>query len=225
MSRRSRFWLGAGVTAGLLLSAAFYERQDRFTEELASTRDVRGDDVATTEAAEQPLTEALLEDRSEEAPEKRIEGSPQQPRPLDDVDERIRAFTTPVERALAGMEDVTLKIPLTASPEFMETLRQFAAENDDPNWSATTESRIFSEIAQATGLRAGAIQVDCRTTMCRVLLTNPGSAPNPRYSSFNALVASFGLEELWVLAMPDENGTPINFAYISRGEGPTARSE
>jgi hypothetical protein len=88
-----------------------------------------------------------------------------------------------------------------------------------------TETRIFSEISQATGLSAADIQVDCRTTMCRVLLTKPSSSPNPRYRSFNELVDSFGLKTLWILAMPDENGTPVNFAYVERGEGATTQSE
>ncbi|HJR69270.1 MAG TPA: hypothetical protein VKA43_04465, partial [Gammaproteobacteria bacterium] len=144
---------------------------------------------------------------------------------LEAVDQRIRSFTIPTERALAGMEDVDLKISLPPIPEFKETLRQFATESDDPNWSVTTETRIFSEISQATGLSAGAINVDCRTTMCRVLLTNPSSSPNPRYRSFNELIDSFGLKAVWILAVPDENGTPINFAYIQRGEGGTTQSE
>ena len=120
------------------------------------------------------------------------------------------------------MEEVK-KLPLRPIPEFADTLRQFAVESDDPDWSAATETRIFSEISQATGLSAGDIQVDCRTTMCRVLLTKPVSSPNPRYPGFNELVDSFGLETVWLLALPDENGTPINFAYVRRPEAPLAR--
>ena len=91
-------------------------------------------------------------------------------------------------------------------------------ERDDPNWSAATETRIFTEISQATGLSAGDVQVDCRATMCRVLLTKPVSAPNPRYPGFNDLVDSFGLETVCLLALPDETGTPVNFAYVRRPE-------
>jgi hypothetical protein len=122
------------------------------------------------------------------------------------------------------MEDLDLKMSVGPIPEFKETLRQFALESDDSDWSTATETRIFSEISQATGLSAADIQVDCRTTMCRVLM-KPSSSPNARYRSFNELVDSFGLKTLWILAVPDESGTPVNFAYIQRGEGATTQSE
>jgi len=224
MSTRGRLLLAVALTAAIVFAGAYYVRQEVGTERSRSTQETRRDATPITEPVDQPATEASFVDQSEAPAEDQGEAAGEQQQ-LDAVEERIRSFTIPVERALAGIEDVDLKISLPPSPEFKETLRQFAMESDDPNWSVTTETRIFSEISQATGLTAGAIEVDCRTTMCRVLLTNPASAPNPRYSGFNDLVASFGLKEIWLLAIPDENGRPVNFAYIQRGEGATTRSE
>jgi hypothetical protein len=62
------------------------------------------------------------------------------------------------------------------------------------------------------------VDVDCRTTLCRILLTRPASTPDARYNGFHELVASFGLEGAFMMAVPDETGTPINLAYVRRGE-------
>ena len=142
-------------------------------------------------------------------------------------DQAVAAVTTPAERAVGGIGDLKapLKVSVPTIPEFGQTLRQFAAERSDPSWSAATEARILREISQATGLSAGDVQVGCRTTLCRVLLTNPQFVPNARYRAFNELVASFGLKELWSFALPDENGTMFSVAYVQRGDASTAPSE
>jgi hypothetical protein len=225
MSTRGRLLLAVALAAGLVFAAAYYASQEFGIGRSGSTRETRRDGTPITEPVDQPATEALFADQSEEPAEDQGEATAGEQQQLGAVEERIRSFTIPVERALAGMEDLDLRVSIPPIPEFKETLRQFAAESDDPNWSVTTETRIFSEISQATGLGAGDIQVDCRTTMCRVLLTNPSSSPNPRYRSFNELIDSFGLKTVWLLAIPDENGTPVSFAYIQRGEGATTQSE
>lgn len=225
MSVRGRLLLAVALAAGLVLAAVYNGRQRNGTDQPASTPAARRDGSGIAEPIDRPVTEALPRDQGEGSAEDQSEAAGGEPAQVSHLDEQIRSFTTPVERAVAGMEDVGWKIPLPPIPEFKETLGQFAVESDDPNWSAAMETRILSEIAQATGLSAGDINVDCRATMCRVLLTKPASAPNARYSSFNELVDSFGLKTIWILAVPDENGMPINFAYIQRGKGATARSE
>src|SRR5262245_25116653 len=216
MDTRGRALLAVAAAATFVLAAVYYGRHESGLEQPDSTEEARHVGAASGDAKDPPAARASSESQGEgaraENAEARVSSS--------DLDERVRSFTTPVERALAGMEDVKLKVSFEPIPEFKETLRQFAAEADDPDWSQATEARIFSEISQATGLSAVDIQADCRATMCRVLLTKPVSSPNPRYRSFNELVDSFGLKTLWIMALPDENGTPINFAYIRRGEAP-----
>jgi hypothetical protein len=224
MSSKARWLVAVAVVAGVVVAASYYGRQEN--ERLATiersgpTGEVRRDGAPITEPVEPPATEALLTDQDQAEAQVEVTAREQQ----QAVEEQIRSFTIPIERGIAGMEEVK-KLRLPPIPEFGETLRQFAAESDDPNWSAAMETRIFSEISQATGLSAGDVQVDCRATMCRVLLTKPASAPNPRYRGFNELVDSFGLTTVWILAVPDENGTPVNFAYIRRPEASATPSE
>ncbi len=211
MSSKARWLFAVAVVAGVVVAAGYYGQREN--ESLGTiqrsdpTGEVRRDGAPLTEPVEQPATADQAEAQVEATARERQQT----------VEEQIRSFTIPLERGIAGMEEVK-KLPLPPIPEFADTLRQFAAEVDDPNWSVATETHIFSEISQATGLSAGDIQVDCRTTMCRVLLTKPASTPNPRYRGFNDLVDSFGLETVWLLALPDENGTPVNFAYVRRPE-------
>jgi hypothetical protein len=225
MSMRGRLLLAVALTAAFVFAAAYYGRQGNGTDQSGSTPEARRDGIGIAEPTDRPVTEALPRDQREGSAEDQSDAAGGEPLQVGDLDEQIRSFTIPIERAVAGMENVGWKIPLPPIPEFKETLGQFAVENDDPNWSLAMEMRILSEIAQATGLSAGNINVDCRATMCRVLLTKPGSAPNARYGSFNELVDSFGLKTIWMLVVPDENGTPINFAYIQRAEGSITRSE
>jgi len=217
MSMRGRLLLAVALTAAFVFGAAFYGRQGDHTAQSGATQEVRRDSTPITEPTDQPGRESSVKDGGEEPTEDQSEATAREQAQLGALDERIRSFTIPVERALAGMEDLDSKVSIPPIPEFKETLRQFAAERDDPSWSVATETRIFSEISQATGLSVGDIQVDCRTTMCRVLLTRPSSSPSPRYQSFNELVDSFGLKPISILAIPDENGTPVNFAYVQRG--------
>ena len=227
MRIRGRVLLAVVLAAVFVFAAAYYGRQGNGTGQPVLTREVRHEGASNAEPTAQPGQEALPPGRGEAPAEARFEPaaqSPAQAQSSDDVDERIRSFTIPVERTLAGMEGPPLKVAIGPVPEFKETLRQFAMETDDPGWSVATETRIFSEISQATGLSASDVRVDCRTTMCRVLLTKPSSSPNPRYRGFNDLVDSFGLKTRWILAIPDENGTPVNFAYVQRVEGAATQS-
>jgi hypothetical protein len=165
--------------------------------------------VMTPPAADRPATPV---------PELDIEGEPVSARqPELATDEQIRAATIPLERALAGLEEVKLRVPFPPNDGFRDTLRQFVAETDDPDWAPATEAHILGQISQATGLSAGGVEVDCRRTLCRILLTRPVSGANARYNGLNELVASFGLEPVMMMALADETGTPINFAYVRRG--------
>lgn len=112
-------------------------------------------------------------------------------------------------------QDLELLPPI---PEFEDTVRRFAIESDDTTWSEATEARILNQVSSATGLSLSDVQVDCRTSMCRVQFTDPRSTRGARYSSFNELVETFGLESLWLWAGPDAYGTPITLSYLRRNE-------
>jgi hypothetical protein len=183
---------------------------------------VRGDRDSTgaSENTDRSATLATppATDRSASVPAPNAEGDPVAARWPEPTDELIRAATIPLERALAGLEEVKLRMQIPPNDEFRATLLQFVAEPEDPDWAPATEAHILRQIAEATGLSASGVDVDCRTTLCRVLLTRPVSSPDARYNGLTELVDSFGLTAVMMIAMPDETGTPINFAYVRRGE-------
>jgi hypothetical protein len=117
-----------------------------------------------------------------------------------------------------------LKIP--PIPELLETERQFAAESVDPLWSQRMEGHILGEISQLTGLELVGLQVECKTTLCRLQLVEPdlAKASSP-YKSFPELVATFGLETRWVMSVVDRYGTPTSLAYLGRVENGAMRSD
>lgn len=133
---------------------------------------------------------------------------------------------TPMSQAL---ED--LQIP--PIPELLETEREFAAQNTDPDWSTATEARILDQIAGIPGLSLASLNVECRTTLCRVQFVQPGTAPGlpngsavfpslDRAAAVGApgmveIVGSTGLKSRWVIAVRDRNGTPVSLAYLERG--------
>lgn len=72
-----------------------------------------------------------------------------------------------------NVEDLRVANPLLA-PIIEANERALDAEDKDPAWSAEMETRIVNEISQkALGLELADLQVDCRTTLCRVEMTFP----------------------------------------------------
>jgi hypothetical protein len=91
----------------------------------------------------------------------------------------------------------------------------FAAERVDPLWATGMERTIFDHLAQASGLEVVTMQVECRTSMCRVQLIEPPTKPwNP--GAFRDLVRDFGLDVWRVNRFVDENGTPSLVAHLAR---------
>jgi hypothetical protein len=217
----TRAWRVGIVTATAIFVAGVWHYRARDE----NSPDQNASNVAArATAARRTAAEARPEPTLAASPRERARD--QAPAPASPDDLAVAAFTIPVERALAGIGDAKprLEVAVPAVPEFGQTLRQFAAEGVDPDWSAQTEARILGEISRATGLSASGVQVTCRTTLCRVLLTNPKTSEwNPRYRSFNDLVASFGLKTLYLWALPNENGTPIRLAYVQRDDAPAAQ--
>lgn len=128
---------------------------------------------------------------------------------------------TPMSEALE-----TLQLP--PIPELLETEREFAAQNADPAWATATEARILGQFAGVAGLELASLDVECRTTLCRIQLVRPGSMPGPPSAVFPSpgrapngvsltdLIPATGLKSLWVIAVRDRHGTPVSLAYLER---------
>ena len=116
------------------------------------------------------------------------------------------------------------ELRLPPVPEILETERAFAAEAVDPRWSAETEAHILGEIAQVTGLKLVTLQVECKTTLCRLHVAQQELRNGP--SPILEIVARLGMKTRWVVSTQDRNGVPASLAYLERGSaapgGPTA---
>ena len=215
-------WIAALVVVfGLSIAIVYLGRGERQSVGIdgpsgLSAGEARSDDDVTSAGAEGALSETIVEDQTQDVAAS-VSGREQQQGVQEAIPERT--VLPPMTQVL---QDLELLPPI---PEFAEAVRDFASQTDDAPWSEATESHIFGQISQATGLGASDVQVDCRTTMCRVQLSNPVSTLNPRYRSLNELVDTFGLETLWLWAAPDSNGNPINLVYLQRGGTSTTQSD
>ncbi|HZL96716.1 MAG TPA: hypothetical protein VFB99_23875, partial [Vicinamibacterales bacterium] len=93
-------------------------------------------------------------------------------------EERSTPERSPSQSALAAapptpMSQTLGELQLPPVPELLETERQFAAAGVDPLWSEGMEGHILGEISQLTGLELVGLQVECKTTLCRLFRSDP----------------------------------------------------
>jgi len=109
---------------------------------------------------------------------------------------------------------------------------EFAAEPVDSAWAPGAEANLLAKFAQMPGLKLIDLQVECRSTMCRLQLTQPREAAadtkpplsgvifpstgraNP--ASFNLLRDSVDLEARWMMVIGDGTGPMRSVAYLWR---------
>jgi hypothetical protein len=90
----------------------------------------------------------------------------------------------------------------------------FAAEPVDPSWATGMEGNILGQLAQAN-LQLVTMQVECRTSLCRVQLIYPPSKPRDA-GAFHDLVRGFSLDVWRVNGFVDQNGTSTLVAHLAR---------
>jgi hypothetical protein len=135
------------------------------------------------------------------------------------------AASNPVEPPVLRADEAALS-PMAQRAKSALSLRDpgpdgvaqaFAAEPVDPFWATGMEGRILERLAQAKGLQVVTMQVECRTSMCRVQLVE--FAPKQRDpGAFADLVRGFGLDVWRVNGLVDQSGTPTSVAYLGRHE-------
>lgn len=103
-------------------------------------------------------------------------------------------------------------------PQLVEGEREFAGEPIDAAWAPGAEANLLAKFAQMPGLALIDLQVECRSTMCRLRLTQPSGAPavqgGPR--PFNLLLDSIGLEPRWMMVIGERGGAMKSVAYLWR---------
>jgi hypothetical protein len=144
------------------------------------------------------------------------------------------ASTAPVPREV---EELKLRYPVF-SPVIEKSEGELSIENEDPLWSPAMESRILGEISQkALGLEISSLQVDCRTTICRVemvfpqrLLQKKFGGPVPRDTVWTGqqpvgfFIDALDLEFRQPVASGlDESGAPVVIGYVMRSSSVTSQ--
>ena len=102
-------------------------------------------------------------------------------------------------------------------PGLVEGEREFAAEPVDAAWAPGAEADLFAEFAQIPRLALIDLQVECRSTTCRVQLTQPrGATAADGVRPFNILLDSVGLKPRWMNMIGDPSGGMKSVAYLWR---------
>jgi hypothetical protein len=135
------------------------------------------------------------------------------------------ALTTPMAQAIADLRSnmiITSRGPEVPDPTRAQVAaegeRQFGAEAIDSEWAPGAEAALLAKIAQTPGLELIDLQVQCRSTMCRLELTQPRRIPGETAGPpFPKLLYSLGMEPRWMMTIPGGDGGPTrSFAYLWR---------
>ena len=121
----------------------------------------------------------------------------------------------PDQVALSPMEQKAQSARALQDPELTSIEMAFAAEPVDPLWASGMEGNILGHIAQVKGLQLVTMQVECRTSMCRVQLMEPPSK-SPDMAAFRDLVRGFGLDVWRMQNLGNQSGATTTVAYLAR---------
>ena len=115
---------------------------------------------------------------------------------------------------LTPMEQKAQSARALQDPELTSIEIAFAAEPVDPLWATGVERSILGQLAQAN-LQLVTMQVECRTSMCRVQLMEPPSK-SPDMAAFRDLVRGFGLDVWRMQNLGNQSGATTTVAYLAR---------
>ena len=111
---------------------------------------------------------------------------------------------------------------------FQQRENAFVAEPFDPLWSRSREAEIVGQIAQISGLRLINIEVECRTSMCRLQWTQnvpvpvEGELRGMPNDVYEDLLARLGYTQPIPMGTAADARTITSLAYLPRQdvEGP-----
>jgi hypothetical protein len=177
--------------------------------------------------APEPSTPATAEQAASTPPPAVVEGSAPAPavatgtaRAADPVPPPERsplpgeAPATPIAEALAARQQNNFIVQDAAGnggvpPQLVDGEREFAAEPIDATWAPGAEAKLLGFIAQMPGLELVDLQVECRSTMCRLQMTQPPASPDDNGQlRFNMLRDELGMAPRWMMAIVDGTGPP-----------------
>ncbi len=150
------------------------------------------------------------------------------PSPAEPETTASASASTPARSPLPGEAPVTVMTQLLeevkphAPPDFAEIERAFAAEPVDETWAPGAEASLLEKVAQIPGLALSGLRAECRSTMCRLKLTNIGGVAlmgraGPRIAD---LESALGLKVGWFMARTDAGNAQTVLYLWREGMGP-----
>ncbi len=113
----------------------------------------------------------------------------------------------------AGGDVPTFVVANEASFSAPPIFAKFAADPIDADWAPRAQGDILSKFAEQPGLELITLQVECRTTLCQVQMTQPTSAERePSIRLLNAL----GMQLLFAMTLNNQPGMQTSVAYVLR---------
>ena len=111
---------------------------------------------------------------------------------------------------------------------FQQKENAFVAEPLDPRWSRSREAEILGQIAQISGLRLINVEVECRTSMCRLQWTQnvpvpvEGELRGMPDAVYQDLLARLGYTQMIPMGTAGDARTITSLTYLPRldVEGP-----
>jgi hypothetical protein len=121
---------------------------------------------------------------------------------------------------------------ITAAPMVRETDSAFAADPVDSPWARQREAEILGEIARTAGLQLVTVEVECRTSICRIQLTQRLSlqeaqerfrsrAPDPIYTKLMPRIGFTLSAGYPTMVASDGYGTTSRLLYVGRERNAT----
>jgi hypothetical protein len=112
------------------------------------------------------------------------------------------------------MTELILDAQREPPPPLAANERVFETEGIDAEWAPVAEAQILDAFAQQTGLRLLDLRVECRTTMCRVQMTQPrGSQEGVQPAPF---LSKLGYQIRFIVALDNQAGGRGAIAYLIR---------
>ena len=125
------------------------------------------------------------------------------------------AKTKPDKQYDPELEDQQASVRMMAQSDLLEDV--IAGEEIDPEWSIWAEESMLKtfEGDQARGLFV--VDLDCRTSLCRMELTLDGSAsPEESFRNLSLLAPWEGQGFVRISGIEDEGGQPNAIVYLTR---------
>jgi hypothetical protein len=120
----------------------------------------------------------------------------------------------PAREAAGPLTQLILDAQSEPPPPLVANETVFMAESIDAQWAPMAEAQILDRIAQEPGLRLLDLRVECRTTMCRVQMTQP-RVTEERASPVTFLNKA-GYQIRFIVALDNQAGGRGSIAYLVR---------